>query len=138
MIFGMIERLRGWAMPYPFWLASLGARGEYLVRRDFHRRGYHCLATNWRHRHGEIDLIVANAKRLVFVEVKTRGGPEPPPIGDTISHDQKRRLRRLAEIYRNRWPARDVPWQFVLALVSVPRTDTRFCRGIRIQLADLF
>lgn len=119
MLFMLIEFLRGWCMPFPFWKARLGDRGEYLVKRYFHRRGYHLVARNWRHGHGEIDLIMANYRRLVFLEVKTRSYRPDQRIGDQLSHAQRQRLERLAEVWLAQWPDHRIPWTFQLVLVTV-------------------
>ena len=118
MIFQLIARFRGWLMPYPFWIDDLGRRGEYLARRAWHRRGYHLLARNWRHGRGELDVVMANPERVVFLEVKTRTqtGSEPIRIGDTLGLEQERRLLGLAETWLRTWPV-PVPWTFQLVLV---------------------
>ena len=118
MLFAFLECVRGWLMPFPFWKKSLGKRGEYLARRYYRRRGYHLVAANWRHGHGEIDLIVANWKRLVFVEVKARTRKEGFPVGNVISYKQRRRLLRLARVYRNSWAELEFDWRFHLVLLK--------------------
>ena len=50
----------------------LGAEGEALARRHLEARGYALLDANFRTRHGELDLVAADARHLVFCEVKTR------------------------------------------------------------------
>jgi len=48
-----------------------GAAAEAQVARHYERAGFTLLARRWRGKHGgEIDLIVARAGLLVFVEVK--------------------------------------------------------------------
>ena len=53
---------------------SLGRWGEQQAARYLRRRLYRIVATNYRCRHGEIDLIAQRGKTLAFVEVKTRRG----------------------------------------------------------------
>lgn len=121
MIFALAERVRGWLMPTPFWPTSPWRRGEYLARRWYHRRGYHLLARNWRYDHGEIDLIMANAEEVVFVEVKARAGEQEPSMALALSPNQSRRLTRLAQRYLQQWPSESVPWRFDLVLVWLRR-----------------
>ena len=52
--------------------AKLGPWGEALAAAFLRRRGYHIVATNYRSRYGEIDIIAENAEYLVFAEVKLR------------------------------------------------------------------
>ena len=49
-----------------------GAWGEALAARYLQKKRYKIVATNYRSRFGEIDLIAADRKFLVFVEVKLR------------------------------------------------------------------
>ena len=51
---------------------KLGPWGEALAAELLRRRGYHIVATNYRSRYGEIDIIAENAEYLVFAEVKRR------------------------------------------------------------------
>ena len=51
---------------------STGQRGEDHALDHLRRRGFELVARNHRTRFGEIDLIVADAETLVFVEVKAR------------------------------------------------------------------
>jgi len=118
MIFVIVEFLRGWLMPYPFWIRNVGRRGEYLARRTFHRRGYHLVAHNWRHGHGEMDLIMANWRHLVFVEVKTRRYRENLRIGDQVRYSQKKRLMSLARVFLKQWRDQQIPWEFQVVLVT--------------------
>jgi len=131
VVFAAIEWLRGWLMPPPFWLGGLGAKGEYLARRHYHRRGYHCLDRNWRLGRGEIDLIMANARRVVFVEVKARAWREDLRIGDQLRHAQAQRLARLARARLRAWGG-EVPWRFDLALLQFRRG-----RCVSVQIARL-
>lgn len=117
MLFAIFECLHGWLMPFPFWLNDLGRRGEYLARRHYHRRGYHLVAANWRHGRGEIDLVMANWRSLVFVEVKARRVRRDRPLGVIVKDKQRRRLLRLARTFVARWPDEALNWRFQLALL---------------------
>lgn len=59
------------------------------------------LDTNFRTRHGELDIVAADRCSLVFCEVKTRIVPESRPPGElgpfaAIGPRKQRRLRMLA------------------------------------------
>ncbi|SPH16904.1 hypothetical protein DEA8626_00418 [Defluviimonas aquaemixtae] len=47
-----------------------GRVAEQQVEADYARRGYRVVARRWRGRGGEIDLILRDGARVVFVEVK--------------------------------------------------------------------
>jgi putative endonuclease len=50
----------------------IGRLGEALALEHLERLGFRVLAQNHRTRFGELDLIVCDDARIVFVEVKTR------------------------------------------------------------------
>jgi putative endonuclease len=92
-----------------------GELGEQIAGEHLEHRGYSIVARNFRTRYGELDLIAANDRSLVFCEVKTRvagsrGGPDGPL--DAIGTRKRERLRRmatqwLAETPNGERPSRD-------------------------------
>lgn len=50
----------------------LGRQAESAVAEALQRQGYKLLAQRFKSGVGEIDLIVANKQRLIFIEVKAR------------------------------------------------------------------
>lgn len=89
---------------------ELGARGEDLVAAWYTERGYAVLGRNWRCREGELDLVVARGRAVVFCEVKTRRGHGFGLPAEAVNWEKQRRLRRLA----GRWlgEGRDNPGGF--------------------------
>src|SRR3954451_16829054 len=49
-----------------------GELGERIAEEHLEHRGYRILARNFRTRFGELDLVAADERTLVFGEVKTR------------------------------------------------------------------
>jgi putative endonuclease len=98
---------------------ALGAAGERLARAHLEARGLAVLDTNFRTRHGELDIVAADARCLVFCEVKTRITARPAGRGGTpselgplaaIGPGKQRRLRLLAR----EWLAErgtEAPWR---------------------------
>jgi putative endonuclease len=77
----------------------LGAKGEALARRHLEARGFTTLDANFRTRHGELDLVAADRRHLVFCEVKTRvltGSPGEPGPFAAIGGRKRRQLRLMA------------------------------------------
>jgi putative endonuclease len=76
-----------------------GSLGERMAADHLARRGYLIVDRNYRTRHGELDIVAADERALVFCEVKTRvvGGRAGPatPL-EAIGRDKQRRLRALA------------------------------------------
>lgn len=83
----------------------LGRAGEQLAAEHLERRGFAILARNHRTRWGELDLIAADGRRIVFCEVKTRRlGTSGPFAG--LREAQCRRLRRTAAAWLQEHPDR--------------------------------
>jgi len=82
-----------------------GAQGERCALAHYERLGFRLIERNHRARFGEIDLIVADATTLVFVEVKTRlaGGLDPLL---SLTPSKRRRVRRLAAAWLANHPDR--------------------------------
>jgi putative endonuclease len=78
---------------------SLGERGERIAAEHLVRAGYTILATNFRTRFGELDLVAADTRCLVFCEVKTRiAGTRRGPAGplDAIGPSKRAQVRAMA------------------------------------------
>ncbi|MEI7643841.1 MAG: YraN family protein [Chloroflexales bacterium] len=78
---------------------ALGDFGESAARSHLTRAGYTILASNWRCRIGEIDLVAQQGGLLVFVEVRTRRADGPVPPEASLSPAKLRRLIVLADAY---------------------------------------
>ena len=73
----------------------LGLYGEKLAGNYLQSIGYEILERNWRCNIGEIDLIVRDKSRYVFVEVKTRNGAGFGHPFEAITDAKLSRLRKL-------------------------------------------
>lgn len=73
----------------------LGRLGERLAREHFERRGFRALASNYRTRLGELDLVAWDGVTIVFVEVKTRRAGTGLPW-DALGPSKQRRVRAMA------------------------------------------
>jgi len=74
----------------------LGRVGERLAREHLERLGFRVVASNYRTRFGELDLIVTDDTWLVFVEVKTRRAGALESSMQAVSPQKCRRVRRMA------------------------------------------
>jgi putative endonuclease len=83
---------------------DLGARGEALAADWYTSRGYTVLGRNWRCREGELDLVVARERCVVFCEVKTRTGTGFGIPAEAVNGGKQRRLRRLATLWLGEQP----------------------------------
>lgn len=102
----------------------LGAWGESLVADALERNGWKVLERNFRCRFGEIDLIAAGDKYIIFVEVKLRKSAWFAQAREAVTPEKQRKLRATAEFYLMKHPTKLQP-RFDVAEVYAPRgTDT--------------
>ena len=78
---------------------SKGAAGEVAASRYLRERGYTPVATNYRCRFGEIDLIVRDKKYFVFVEVKCRQPDARYAPRDAVTVTKQRKILATASLY---------------------------------------
>ena len=86
-----------------------GAWGESVAAAYLRKKRYKLIATGYRCRFGEIDLIVSNRKQLVFVEVKLRKTDSFAQAHEFVDHNKQNRLRTTAEMYLSQNPTRLTP-----------------------------
>jgi putative endonuclease len=78
---------------------ALGISGENLACHELARRGYAVLATRYRTRAGEIDIIARDGETLVFVEVKTRTSEVFGVPAEAVTWRKQRRIVTMAKWY---------------------------------------
>ena len=77
----------------------LGAWGEVLAADYLRRKHYKIIATNYRCRVGEIDIIAANREYLAFVEVKLRKNADFAEAREFVTYSKQNRIRSTAALY---------------------------------------
>ena len=103
----------------------LGRWGEELAARELRARGYEILASRWRCRFGEIDLIAADGAYLCFVEVKLRRTDAFGSAGAFVDRRKQKKLRATAQLYLAQHPTALQP-RFDVAEIYAPQgMDTR-------------
>ena len=76
---------------------ALGALGERLAAEHMERAGYRIVERNFRTRYGELDIVAAGGRCLVFCEVKTRvAGRRGPDPFDAIGNGKRSQVRQMA------------------------------------------
>jgi putative endonuclease len=75
---------------------ALGTYGERVAASHLRSLGMVVLATNWRCRFGEIDLVARDGSTVVICEVKTRTSLSHGTPLEAVVGRKAARLRRLA------------------------------------------
>lgn len=96
-----------------------GAWGEALAAEYLRKKRYDILASGYRCRFGEIDLIVNNRKFLVFVEVKLRKSAEFARAREFVDVKKQERIRTTASLYLAQNPT-NLPCRFDVIEIYAP------------------
>jgi putative endonuclease len=84
--------------------ARRGRREERRAAFWYRLRGYRILGTNVWAGGNELDLIARRGSRLVFCEVKSKGGTRFGDPLEMVTPQKQRRLRRAAEAWLQEHP----------------------------------
>ena len=96
-----------------------GAWGEALAAEYLRKKRYTIIASGYRCRMGEIDLIARDRKHLVFVEVKLRKAKAFAEAKEYVDSNKQRRLRMTAAIYLSEYPS-ELPSRFDVIEIYAP------------------
>lgn len=77
----------------------LGPWGEALAAEYLRKKGCRIEAMNYRTRLGEIDIIAANRRYLIFCEVKLRKTADFAAAREFVDARKQQRLRSTALVY---------------------------------------
>lgn len=97
----------------------LGAWGEALAAEYLRKKRYKILASGYRSRFGEIDLIARNRNFLVFVEVKLRKSRDFARAREYVDKRKQEKLRTTAALYLSEHPM-DLPARFDVIEIYAP------------------
>ena len=79
-----------------------GSWGEAFALDYLKGKKYLSVAQGYRSRWGEIDLIVKDARYIVFVEVKVRKNDSFAAAREFVDRNKQERLRKTAELWLTR------------------------------------
>lgn len=113
-----------------------GDRGEAMAAEYLRENGYEILASQFRCRFGEIDLIAWDGDTLCFVEVKTRTNLQMGLPREYVTPAKQRRIKKTALFYLAAHDL-DCPARFDVAEVYAEKPGDK--SGVRIEyLEDAF
>lgn len=103
----------------------VGAWGEMLAAEYLKKRKYKLLASGYRCRFGEIDLIVSDRKFLAFVEVKLRKSNKFADAMEFVDGFKQNRIRTTAQFYLSQYPTDLQPRFDVIEIYAPDGIDTK-------------
>lgn len=93
---------------------SIGAEFELVAENWMNRNGFILLHKNWQDAHREIDLIMENSNRRVFIEVKSNSARSNGFPEDKISRLKKSHLIRSMNKYNELYPTqKQIQWDII-------------------------
>ena len=96
---------------------SIGTAGEAFVAKYLRKKGYTLLASQWRCRFGELDLVAKDKRGTIcFVEVKLRSEGAIGLPREFVDSRKQSRLRTAAQAYLSTHEI-DAPARFDVAEV---------------------
>ena len=101
-----------------------GAWGEALAAEYLRKKRYTVVASGYRCRFGEIDLIAKNRRFLVFVEVKLRKSANFARAMEYVDRNKQQRLRTTAALYLSEHPTPLQPLFDVIEIYAPDGTQT--------------
>ena len=103
----------------------VGAWGESVAAEYLRRKHFLILASGYRSRFGEIDLIAADRTYLVFVEVKLRKNDRFAAAMEYVDWRKQDRIRTTARMYLAENPTDLQPRFDVVEIYAPEGTQTR-------------
>ena len=113
-----------------------GRWGEALAAEFLRRKGYRIIASGWRCRFGELDLVAEGGEVLCFIEVKRRGSERFGTGAEQVDRRKQERLRTTAELYLQQHPSPLQP-RFDVVEILAPQGMATKRPGIR-QIENAF
>ena len=113
-----------------------GRWGEALAAEFLRRKGYRIIASGWRCRFGELDLVAEGGEFLCFIEVKLRGSECFGTGAEQVDRRKQERLRTTAELYLQQHPSPLQP-RFDVVEILAPQGMATKRPGIR-QIENAF
>lgn len=101
-----------------------GAWGESLAAQYLRKKKYEIVAAGYQCKFGEIDLIAANRKNLVFVEVKLRKTSNFAAAMEYVDRNKQDRLRVTASMFLAKYPTKLQPRFDVIEIYAPNGTAT--------------
>ena len=110
---------------------ALGRAAEAAAARHLERQGYRILATNFRAKGGELDIVAMDGNALAIVEVRYRATDRFGGAAASITTGKRSRIIRAARaLLATNPPLARLPARFDVVEVS-GRVDSLDCQLIR-------
>ena len=111
---------------------EVGVLGEKLAKNFLKKKGYRVRETNFRCRHGEIDIIAEKKDCLIFIEVRTKTSTDFGSPEESITFAKKEKLIASALAYQNVHQNLPLSWRIDFVAVELDQKG----KATRIELIE--
>lgn len=116
--------------------ALVGKKGEEEAGKALKQAGYRVVESNYRCRHGEIDIVAWDGEVLAFVEVKTRASDRFGAPSSGVDSRKQRHIIAASEYYLQDKAISETLVRF--DVVSIEMKDGRYsCEIIKDAFSDI-
>ncbi|MBI9072619.1 MAG: YraN family protein [Melioribacteraceae bacterium] len=102
---------------------DIGKLGENLAAMYLIQKGYSIITRNYRHGHGEIDIIAQFQKYMIFVEVKTRKSLEYGTPEEAVTKSKQKQIRKVAEAFINEHDQTDLDYRLDVIAILLQKNE---------------
>lgn len=78
---------------------DIGNYGEYISKTFLIKKGYKILCTNFRYKHGEIDIICTLKDLIIFCEIKSRYTNSFGSPMESVTCYKQKQIIKLSQMY---------------------------------------
>lgn len=93
--------------------------GEAIAARYLSDHGFTIRARNWRHGHGELDIVAERAGEIVFVEVRARRSDAFGTPEESLGARKQAKLIETAQAYLQAHDLDDAQWQIDVIAIDM-------------------
>jgi len=112
-----------------------GKWGEKIAVEYLRKKGFNIVATGFRTRYGEIDIIAKSKEYLTITEVKTRRNSNFAHAREYVSKDKQRKIIATAKIWLTKRPTQLQPRFDVIEIYAIDGESTKSPEIIHIENA---
>ena len=104
--------------------SEIGAWGEAIAARFLSEHGYTIRDRNWRHGHGELDIVAerdndAHRGEIIFVEVRVRNSDAYGTAQESVGARKQAKLIETAQAYLQLHDLADAQWQIDVIAIEL-------------------
>ncbi len=102
---------------------NLGDFGESTAAKFLKDKAYEIVATNYRCRYGEIDIVARDNNQIVFVEVRTKKGRSFGTPEESVGSIKQSRMVSAAQTYLQDKGFENSDWRIDVVAIEVNSRD---------------